>query len=216
MQARFITIEGGEGAGKSVFTQGLSRALEEAGIPLFLSREPGGTPLADGLRELFLHPPQGEKPTPATELLMVSAARAQHVAMRVQPTLHSGKWVLCDRFYDSTRVYQGALGGLDESVVEPIIAFSVGDCHPHLSFFLDCPAAVAMQRIESRELAKGRVQELRNRYDAGSRAMHEQLRNAYLSLAKKFPDRIVLINAQASPQDMVDQAMHVIRNRWAL
>ncbi len=216
LQARFITIEGGEGAGKSVFTQGLSLALEAAGIPLFLSREPGGTPLADGLRELFLQPPQGEKPTPVTELLMVSAARAQHVAMRVQPTLLAGKWVLCDRFYDSTRVYQGVLGGLDESLLEPIIAISVGDCHPHLSFILDCPADIAMRRVESREQAKGRMQELRNRYDAGSAAMYEQLRNAYQALAKKFPERIVLIDAQASPQDMVKQAMQVIRQRWSL
>ncbi len=216
MQARFITVEGGEGAGKSVFTHGLSQALQMAGIPVVLSREPGGTPLADGLRELFLHPPEGDKPTPAAELLLVSAARAQHVAMRVKPLLHEGKWVLCDRFYDSTRVYQGVLGGLDAQDLEPIVAFSVGNCHPHLSFILDCPVELALQRIESREKAQGLAAPTRNRFDAGSKAMHEKLRQGYLSLAKKFPDRIVLIGADAKPEVMVQQAMDVIRQRWSL
>lgn len=216
MQSRFITVEGGEGAGKSVFTQGLNRALTAAGIPVALSREPGGTPLADGLRELFLHPPQDDKPTAITELFIVSAARAQHVATRIVPLLEGGTWVLCDRFYDSTRAYQGALGGLDEAVLEPIIATSVGGCHPHLSFVLDCPAELAMERIMAREKAKGRDQADLNRYDGGSQALHQVLRSAYQALAKKFPERIVLINAAEKPEAMVDAAMRVIRERWTI
>jgi dTMP kinase len=216
LQSRFITVEGGEGAGKSVFTQGLNRALNAAGIPVALSREPGGTPLADGLRELFLHPPGNDKPTAITELFIVSAARAQHVATRIQPLLEQGTWVLCDRFYDSTRAYQGALGGLDESILEPIIATSVGDCHPHLSFVLDCPAELAMRRTVAREKAKGRDQADLNRYDGGSQALHQQLRSAYQALAKKFPERIVLINAEETPEAMVEAAMRVIRERWKI
>jgi dTMP kinase len=216
LQSRFITVEGGEGAGKSVFTKGLIQALTAAGIPVELTREPGGTPLADGLRELFLHPPGDDKPTPVTELFIVSAARAQHVATRIQPLLQRGTWVLCDRFYDSTRAYQGSLGGLDESILEPIIATSVGDCHPHLSFVLDCPAEVAMERTVAREKAKGRDQADLNRYDGGSRALHQQLRNAYQALAKKFPERIVMINAEEKPEAMVAEAMRVIRERWMI
>jgi len=216
LQSRFITVEGGEGAGKSVFTQGLSQALAAAGIPVVLSREPGGTPLADGLREIFLHPPEGDKPTAIAELLIVSAARAQHVATRILPLLEQGSWVLCDRFYDSTRVYQGVLGGLDAAVLEPIIACSVGNCHPQLSFVLDCPAELAMKRIAAREKAKGRDQEVLNRYDGGSQAMHQQLRSAYKALAKKFPERIVLINAEETPDAMVQSAMLVIRERWGI
>jgi dTMP kinase len=216
LQSRFITVEGGEGAGKSVFTKGLIQALTAAGIPVELTREPGGTPLADGLRELFLHPPGDDKPTPVTELFIVSAARAQHVATRIQPLLQRGTWVLCDRFYDSTRAYQGSLGGLDESILEPIIATSVGDCHPHLSFVLDCPVEVAMERTVAREKAKGRDQADLNRDDGGSRALHQQLRNAYQALAKKFPERIVMINAEEKPEAMVAEAMRVIRERWMI
>ncbi len=216
MQSRFITVEGGEGAGKSVFTQGLNRALNAAGIPVALSREPGGTPLADGLRELFLNPPQNDEPTAITGLFIVSAARAQHVATRIEPLLKQGTWVLCDRFYDSTRAYQGALGGLDEAILEPIIATSVGNCHPHLSFVLDCPPELAMKRILAREQAKGRDQAELNRYDGGSQALHQHLRNAYQALAKKFPERIVLINAEETPEAMVEAAMRVIRERWKI
>jgi dTMP kinase len=130
--------------------------------------------------------------------------------------LEQGSWVLCDRFYDSTRVYQGILGGLDAAVLEPIIACSIGGCHPHLSFVLDCPAELAMKRIATREKAKGRDQEALNRYDGGSQAMHQQLRSAYKALASKFPERIVLINAEATPDAMVQSAMRVIRERWGL
>ena len=213
MQALFITVEGGEGVGKSVFIRGLSQALLAQGISLMLTREPGGTPLADEIRQLFLHPPNDDKPSPIAELFLVSAARAQHVAMRIQPWLASGQWVLCDRFYDSTRVYQGSLGGVAANILESVLSYSVAGCHPHLSFLLDCSTEIAMQRIEMRELAQGHALAARNRYDAGSREMHQCLRVAYQDLAKRFAERMVVIDAEASPEAMVSVALQQIE-RW--
>lgn len=215
VQALFITVEGGEGVGKSVFIRGLSEALLARGISLMLTREPGGTPLADGIRQLFLHPPNDDKPSSITELLLVSAARSQHVATRILPCLARGQWVLCDRFYDSTRVYQGSLGGLAAEVVEQVLAYSVAACHPQLTFLLDCSTEIAMQRIERREQALGLASAARNRYDAGSLVMHQRLRAAYQELAQRFAERIVVIDAESSPQSMVSKAMQQIeRKGW--
>lgn len=209
---RFLTVEGGEGAGKSLFSQGLFTALTARGLTVLQSREPGGTPLADQIRRVFLEPPVDDRPVPMTELLLVSAARHQHITRRIKPALQAGQWVLCDRFYDSTRAYQGLLHGLPEGSVEQVISVSVGDCHPDLTFILDCPPSVVMSRIEARMQATGQ-REL-NRYDGGSLNLHQKLRDAYLELAKRFPQRIVVLDASQTPEAVLASALKIIEERW--
>src|SRR5690606_6264382 len=117
------------------------------GVALELGREPGGTPAADMVRALFATPPPGEAWLPLTELYLVAAARAQHLGVRVRPVLASGRWFLCDRFNDSSRVYQGVLGGLPSELVERVLEGATGGLEPSLTFLLDCDVTTAMQRV---------------------------------------------------------------------
>lgn len=208
-QNRFLTIEGGEGVGKSFLSNGLRSRLEALGHRVSLTREPGGTPLADAIRQLFLHPP--EKPSSLAELFLVSAARAQHVETLILPALQSQQWVICDRFYDSTRVYQGDLGKVPSDTLETVIQQSVLGCHPCLTFVLDCPPDVARNRVTTRakELQSGEG----NRYDEGPREMYEVLRKAYLRRAQEFSDRIVIIDASQSPEQVLDAAWDQLKQR---
>jgi dTMP kinase len=206
----FVTIEGGEGAGKSLFVQGLTRVLEQRGKTYLLTREPGGTPLADQIRRMFLEPPEGDSPTALTELLMVSAARAQHVHKKIKPALEQDLWVLCDRFYDSTRVYQGILGGIPTETLEAIVEMSVENCHPQLSFLLDCSAEISMARVRQRTQNAGQNMAQANRYDGGNAAMHDKLRQGYLEVAQRFPHRIHVINAAQSPEQVLQEAVQIL------
>ncbi len=210
--SRFISIEGGEGVGKSYLSQGLKLRLEALKYEVLLTHEPGGTPLASAIRQLFLNPP--EKPAALTELYLVSAARAQHVQKLIRPQLEAGRWVLCDRFYDSTRIYQGDLGGVPEAVLEATIEASVDGCHPAQTFVLDCPADVAMSRVEKR--AKELQWDGGNRYDEGSRAMHETLRQGYLKRARQFPDRIHVLDASRPPQEVLEAAWSHLKQHFSL
>lgn len=212
--SRFITIEGGEGVGKSYLIEGLKTRLEKMGIPLLITREPGGTPLAQAVRELFLHPPEQDIPTAEAATFLVSAARSQHISQRIKPALASGRWVICDRFYDSTRVYQGVLGGVSPDFLENLVSYSVAGCHPELTFLLDCPVDLALNRIQRRASAEGRPAE--NRYDGGARSMHELLRSAYRDLATRFPDRIVLLDASKKPDQVLNDAWSQLERRFSL
>ncbi|RYZ51924.1 MAG: dTMP kinase [Proteobacteria bacterium] len=211
-RSRFISIEGGEGVGKSYLTHGLKTRLEQLKHKVLLTREPGGTPLADSIRALFLNPP--EKPSPLAELFLVSAARSQHIQAVIEPALSIGTWVLCDRFYDSTRVYQGDLAGVPNQILESVISHSVGVYHPALTFLLDCPTEVAMKRVQER--SKTLQSEGSNRYDEGSRDMYETLRNSYLKRAKEFPDRIVVIDASQTPEQVLDAAWAKMKQQLKL
>ncbi|MES2744416.1 MAG: dTMP kinase [Bdellovibrionota bacterium] len=206
---QFLTIEGGEGVGKSFLSNGLKARLEVLGHRVKLTREPGGTPLADSIRQLFLNPP--EKPNAIAELFLVSAARAQHVESLIEPSLRAGQWVICDRFYDSTRVYQGDLGKVPGETLESVIAHSVQGCHPSLTFVLDCPADIARKRVFSR--AKELYSEAGNRYDEGPSEMYEALRQAFLKRAREFPERIVIIDASQSPEHVLDAAWSQLAKR---
>ncbi len=216
MSGFFITIEGGEGTGKSLFVRGLTQVLEQRGISYLLTREPGGTPLADQIRRMFLEPPAGDSPTALTELLLVSAARAQHVHKKIKPALAEGLWVLCDRFYDSTRVYQGALGGISEATLEAIVQTSVENCHPQLSFVLDCPAEISMARVRQRTADAGQNMAEANRYDGGNAAMHEKLREAYLDVARRFPERVHVIDATQTPAQVLETAVRFLKDMGRL
>ncbi len=210
-QARFITVEGGEGVGKSLFTANFAKAIASLGFKLVVTREPGGTPTADLIRGLFAKPSPADPLLMPAEALLVSAARAQHVGRVVQPALSRGDWVLSDRFADSTRVYQGALGGIGAKDLEQMILFSTGGLEPDLTFLLDCDVSTAQARLARRVTSRPGAVE---RYDEESAGFHQRLRDAYLTLAKRDGTRIVVVDAALPPESMCANAFAVVRSRF--
>lgn len=212
-KAKFITVEGGEGVGKSLFTSNLAKGLKGLGLNLVVTREPGGTPTADLIRGLFGKPAPGDPLLMPAETLLVSAARAQHVGRLIRPALDQGQWVLCDRFADSMRVYQGALGGMAPGDLEALIRFSTGGLEPDLTFLLDCDVQVAQARLGKRKTARPDAIE---RYDAEAEQFHARLRDAYLTLAKKLGQRMIVLDAARTPDQMAQDALKAVRDRFAL
>lgn len=192
-QARFVTLEGGEGVGKSTLLHGLIQWLKSKNIHAISTREPGGTLIADEIRRIFKSPPHGEEFYPETESLLVSAARAQHVTQVIQPALKQGKWVVCDRFADSTRVYQGILGGVPMNELEWLIKYSTKGIEPDLTFLLDCDVTTAAGRIGGRGVMKN--DDDTARYDQASEQVHERLRQGFRRVAGFFPSRFYILDA---------------------
>ena len=189
MRGRFITFEGGEGTGKSTHSILLSDRLEALGIDVVLTREPGGSPGAEVIRHVLLSgvaKPLGVK----AEALLFAAARDDHVRITIEPALARGAWVICDRFIDSTRVYQGTLGNLDPNLIRALERVTVGDLRPDLTFILDVPAEIGLARAHRR-----RGEGTADRFEAESRGFHETLRDAYRRLATDEPGRCLLIDA---------------------
>lgn len=210
----FITIEGGEGVGKSSFTGQLIQAIQtKFKQQVLATREPGGTPVADALRQIFVKPPANDPLFPMTELLMVSAARTQHIQAKIRPALMAGQWVICDRFFDSTLVYQGILGALPRAQVDKVIELSVDQTVPDLTFLLDCPVEVSLQRLQKRQTQSPAAGADISRFDSAGKDAHERLRQAYLQLAREFPQRFVLVDARPSSEVMVEQALEAIKQR---
>lgn len=181
----FITLEGGEGAGKSTAMRYLQQQLTLLGVDSTTTREPGGTLIAEQIRQVLLQK-QGEVLTPATELLLVFAARSQHIAEVIRPALAKGQWVLCDRFTDASFAYQGGGRGVDWSIIETLEQFVQQDLRPDLTILLDAPPHLGMKRIQRRA-------EL-DRIEAEQLAFFERVRQAYLKRAQQDPKRFVTIN----------------------
>lgn len=211
-EARFITLEGGEGVGKSTLMRGLRSWLESRGIEVVQTREPGGTPLADEVRRIFKAPPADDEITSETEALLVSASRAQHVAKVIQPALRAHKWVLCDRFADSTRVYQGLFGGVPLNELEWLIKFSTAGIEPDLTFLLDCDVSLSASRIG------GRGSDMNDddtaRYDQAGHQVHERLRQGFRKVAGFFPGRFFILDASRPPEDVLRDACAELERRW--
>lgn len=189
MRGRFITFEGGEGAGKSTQAALLAERLRAFAIPVVLTREPGGSAGAEIIRHILLN--GGAKPFgPDAEAVLFAAARADHVTNTIRPALERGDWVICDRFIDSTRVYQGALGNLDPNLISALERVTVGELRPDLTFILDVPAEIGLARA-----LKRRGEGTADRFEAESRLFHEALRDAYRRLATDEPGRCLLIDA---------------------
>ncbi len=188
--AKFITFEGGEGAGKSTQIRLLAEALKNAGIPCAMTREPGGTPEAEAIRGLLV---SGEpsKMDAMTELLLHYAARRDHVTKSIQPKLAEGTWVVSDRFSDSTLAYQGHGHKLGEEVVKKLHKMVLGKFLPHLTFVLDIEVADGIRRAEGRGAAE-------NRYEKMGHDFHERLRDGFLAIAAAEPKRCVVVNAARS------------------
>jgi dTMP kinase len=193
---RFITFEGGEGSGKSTQAGILANRLSRAGRAVFSTREPGGSPAAEEIREALLSG-QVKQYGPLAEAVMFSVARADHVDHAIKDSLQEGRWVVCDRFIDSTRAYQGATAGVPRGVINALEELTVGTLSPDLTFILDIPAeeglARATERADGAELDRFETQEL---------VMHERVRRAFLDIAEEEPERVVVIDA-SQPEAMV-------------
>jgi dTMP kinase len=196
MRGRFITFEGGEGTGKSTQAAQLAQRLRSMGIGAVLTREPGGSPGAEIIRHVLLSG-AAKSLGPDAEAILFAAARHDHVCMTIEPALARGRWVISDRFADSTNVYQGALGHVDPRLLGGLHRVTVGKLKPDLTFILDVPAEVGLERATKRRGEAGA-----DRFEAESLEFHEKLRDAYLHLAASEPDRCVLIDAR-EPQAAV-------------
>lgn len=199
---KFITFEGGEGAGKTTQVARLAERLRLGGIETIVTREPGGTPLGEAIRDVVL----GNSPEPVTELLLFAAARAEHVARVIRPALAHGTWVLCDRFIDSTRVYQGVLGGVAPDLIRAIEAHAVAPTFPALTFVLDVLAEEGLKRTE----ARGAL----TRFDAEHASYHVKLREAFQEIAKTEPARCVLMDGSRSPDDIAADIWRTVEGRF--
>lgn len=194
----FITFEGGEGAGKSTQIRRLAERLRAGGRDAVLTREPGGSPGAESIRELLLNG-ETDRWSPLTEALLMNAARRDHIERVIAPALARGAVVLCDRFADSTRAYQGAGGQVATAVIAQLETAVVGDIRPDLTLIFDLPVAEGLRRA----LARNGGEE---RFEAKGAAFHERLRAAYLDIARAEPERCVVIDATAT-LDAVEAAI---------
>ena len=204
---KFITFEGGEGAGKSTQIKLLKTALETANIPVIATREPGGSSGAETIRNLLLNP-EKDWDTP-TETLLHFAARADHFTTRIAPALKNGDCVLCDRFADSTRAYQGYGLGLDIKAIEILYELTLGEFKPDLTLILDIPVQIGTMRLQDRG-------EATDRYEQMDSAFHQRLREGFLDIAKNEPERCVVIDATADIDTIASIIKNCVANRLGL
>lgn len=206
MSGLFVTFEGGEGSGKSTQCARLAARLRARGIEPLLTREPGGTPLAEGIRDLLLDP--ARRPGAMSEALLMEAARADLVAHVIRPALESGRVVLCDRYDDSTLAYQGAGRGLETHLLEILNRAATGGLEPHLTLLYDIPTAIGLAR---RERAGGDT----NRLDREPPEFHARVRARFLELAAAAPARWVVLDGTGAPDELERQGWAAIEERLA-
>jgi dTMP kinase len=207
-RGRFITFEGGEGSGKSTQIKTLAERLKATKLRTLVTREPGGSPGAEIIRHLVLSG-MGKLLGPEAETLLFAAARDDHVRTVIKPALNQGIWVLCDRFADSTRVYQGRLGNVAPSVLNAMERVTIGDLKPDLTIILDVPVEIGMQRA-----AKRRGGAAPDRFEAEDVKFHQELRDAYRQIAAVEPQRCVLIDTTAEPAAVAANIWAALRDRF--
>lgn len=193
-----ITFEGSEGSGKSTQIERLVSRIEAAQWDVVVTREPGGTAIGEEIRHLLQHSAAGKEMSPATELLLFAASRAQLVREVILPNLDAGRVILCDRFLDSTTVYQGVARKISADPVSTINRFAVGDIMPNLTIVLDVPADVGLSRV------RHRVSDLPDRMEEENIDFYRKVREGYLVLAKSFPDRFVVVDGTL-PEEQVEE-----------
>jgi dTMP kinase len=204
MQGRFITLEGIEGAGKSTLARALESALRERGLPVIVTREPGGSPLAERLRAILLE--RGtERITPVAETLLMFAARSLHIESRIRPALEQGSWVICDRFSDATRAYQGAGRGVDAALIESLAQAVHAPLWPQRTLLLDLPVELGLTRARARR-AGG------DRFEDEERQFFERVRARYLQVAADEPRRVRIIDARLDPAQVAALAFAAIED----
>lgn len=203
MKGKFITLEGGEGAGKSTQAKKLAAYLKSQGIKSILTREVGGTPGGEDIRKLWLSPGEGYWDSLA-ELLLIFAARREHLAKVIWPALKRGEWVICDRFMDSTRAYQAKAGP-----IEKIYELIADQFEPHLTLLLDLPVEVSMARVK----ARGGWDD---RYQLKAKPFHVKLRKIFRQLASKYPKRIKIVDASQSTDIVAQNIQEIVIQHFGL
>jgi dTMP kinase len=201
-RGRFITLEGIEGAGKSSLQRAIAAALEAQGRTVCATREPGGTPLAEEIRTVALNR-RAEGMPATTELLLMFAARAAHVAQRIEPALARGEWVLCDRFTDATRAYQGAGRGIAPDIIETLARVAHPGLAPDLTLLLDLPPQTGLVRARQRQ-AGG------DRFEDEALEFFGRVRAGYLQLARREPQRFRVLDATRTPAALLEDALHCL------
>lgn len=209
MRGRFITFEGGEGSGKSTQTAALAQRLRAQGIDVLLTREPGGSPGAEIIRHVILSGAARPFGTDV-EAILFAAARDDHLRVTILPALAAGRWVICDRFFDSTRAYQGALGAVDPQLIRSLERVTVGDNIPDLTIMLDVPAETGMTRAAARRGAAHA-----DRFEAEDLTFHRKLRETFLDIARQEPQRCVVIDGTQPPQQVEEAIWGAVRDRFA-
>jgi dTMP kinase len=203
----FITFEGSEGSGKSTQAQRLAVRLERSGVPYLVTREPGGTPIGETIRELLQFASHNSGMTPETELLLFEASRSQLVREIIKPALERGMCVIADRFFDSTTVYQGAARKLDREMVERLNAFAVGDCIPDITLVLDIDAASAKSRMQKPRRP--------DRMEQEPAEFYERVREAYRELAARESRRVVLIDGSRGADEIEVEIWETLCSRFS-
>ncbi len=204
----FITLEGGEGTGKSTQITRLAETLKRANIEHHTTREPGGAPGAEEIRALLVSG-DADRWAPLTEVLLHTAARAEHITKTVTPKLAAGTWVLCDRFSDSTLAYQGYGHGVDLGLIRKLHHDAFGDFQPDLTLVLDLPVELGLARADT-EGANGNTED---RYERMGGAFHERLREGFLAIAKAEPERCTVIDASGSEDEVASAIAAVVAER---
>ena len=193
VRGKFITVEGSEGVGKSTNVDFLASAIKDHGYEVICTREPGGTPIAERIRQILLE--HGEEPLPdIAELLLFFASRSLHISNKIRPALEAGKWVICDRFTDASRAYQGAGRGLDMQRINLLADWVQDDLQPDMTLLLDAPAEIGMQRAQQR----GET----DRLESEQISFYERVRAGYLALAEANPGRYRVVDAARPLQEV--------------
>jgi dTMP kinase len=207
-RGRFITFEGGEGAGKSTQLKRLVARLEAQGREVVATREPGGSPGAESIRALVLNG-AADRWSPVTETLLMYAARRDHIERVIRPALERGAWVVCDRFADSTRAYQGAAGGTDPRLIAELETYILEDVRPDLTLLFDFPPEAGLARAMARPGAEAR-------FEGKGMTFHERLREGFLAIAKAEPERCVVIDADGAIETVEAAVWAAVQARLAV
>lgn len=203
----FITLEGGEGAGKSTLAKKLKENFEKISQQVVLTREPGGTPKGEQMRKVLLSG-AATRLGPLGEALLFASARDEHLQLIIRPALQRGDIVICDRFADSTRAYQGYVGGVERPLIERLDQVVVGDTQPDLTFIIDLPAEKGLARIK---LRAGQT----DRFESETLTFHHKLRAAFFDIAQRFPERCIVLDGELSPDALLEKAWEALARHGA-
>jgi dTMP kinase len=202
-----ISFEGSEGSGKSTQISRIADRFEDAGYDVVVTREPGGTPIGEEIRHILMHASEGDSMMPETELLLFAASRAQLVREVILPAVEAGKIVLCDRFMDSTTVYQGVARNIQSEPVHMINTFAVGHMTPDVTVVIDLDAELGLERV------RHRANDLPDRMEQENIQFYQKVRNGYLMLAKAMPERFIVVDGELPREELEDKIWKELRQR---